>query len=243
MPDEWETAHGLDPKKASDGSAFDASGYTNVEVYLNALVADITEQQNEGGTPMGSIIEIGKEPISASYNICQMTSNGDGSFVDGFRLSGFSSTSQPAFGTSGTIKLSSSKQYTITMPEGLSINKVTILGYCNSDGQTGYLGELAGTEYGANDYVFPARDANPSKATHTISLNQPVSKQLTFTPKGNGQACYYITLHVDQTTGIQELMTPEHQENNCYDLLGRKVSDSQQKKGIYISKGKKYILN
>ena len=60
MPDDWETAHGLDPKKASDGSAFDASGYTNVEVYLNALVADITEQQNEGGTPMGSIIEIGK---------------------------------------------------------------------------------------------------------------------------------------------------------------------------------------
>ena len=242
MPDEWETAHGLDPKKASDGSALDASGYTNVEVYLNSLVADITEQQNAGGTPMGSIIEIGKEPFSNSYSICQMTSNGDGTFVDGFKLSSFSSTSQPAFGTSGTIKLSSSKQYTITMPEGITINKVTILGYCNSDGQTGYLGELAGTEYGENDYVFPARDANPSKATHTISLNQPVSKQLTFTPKGNGQACYYITLHVDQTTGIQELMTPEHQDNNRYDLLGRKVSDSQQKKGIYISKGKKYIL-
>jgi hypothetical protein len=242
MPDEWETAHGLDPKKASDGSALDASGYTNVEVYLNALVADITEQQNEGGTPMGSIIETGKD-INDSYNICQMTSNGDGSFVDGFKLSGFSSTSQPSFGTAGTIKLSSGKQYTITIPEGITINKVTILGYCNSDGQTGYLGELAGTEYGENDYVFPARDANPSKATHTIPLSQPVSNKLTFTPKGNGQACYYITLHVDKTTGIQELTTPKHYSDILYDLQGRKITDSQQhKKGIYISQGKKHIV-
>lgn len=192
---------------------------------------------------MGSIIEIGKEPISDSYDICQMTSNGDGSFVDGFKLSSFSSTSQPSFGTSGTIKLSSSKQYTITLPEGITINKVTILGYCNADGQTGYLGELAGTQYGENDYVFPARDANPSKATHTITLSQPVSSKLTFTPKGNGQACYYITLHVDKSTGIQELTTPKHYDDIYYDLQGRKMSDSQQhKKGIYISQGKKHIV-
>ena len=92
-----------------------------------------------------------------------MTSNGDGSFVDGFRLSGFSSSSQPAYGTSGTIKLSSSKQYTITMPEGLSINKVTILGYCNSDGQTGYLGELAGTEYGETIMCFLQETPIPAK--------------------------------------------------------------------------------
>jgi hypothetical protein len=240
MPDEWETAHGLDPMNKSDGNVLDASGYTNVEVYLNSLVADITEQQNEGGTPMGSIIEIGKEPFSDSYNICQMTSNGDGSFVDGFKLSGFSSTNQPAFGTAGTIKLSSSKQYTITMPEGISINKVTILGYCNSDGQTGYLGELAGTEYGENDYVFPARDANPSKATHTITLSQPVNNKLTFTPKGNGQACYYITLHVDQTTGIQETIIPKQIDNaTYYDLQGRRVKGPLTKKGIYIIHGKK----
>jgi len=240
MPDEWETAHGLDPMNKSDGNVLDASGYTNVEVYLNSLVADITEQQNEGGTPMGSIIEIGKEPFSDSYNICQMTSNGDGSFVDGFKLSGFSSTNQPAFGTAGTIKLSSSKQYTITMPEGISINKVTILGYCNSDGQTGYLGELAGTEYGENDYVFPARDANPSKATHTITLSQPVNNKLTFTPKGNGQACYYITLHVDQTTGIQKTIIPKQIDNaTYYDLQGRRVKGPLTKKGIYIIHGKK----
>lgn len=41
MPDVWETAHGLDPEDASDGIATTLSkeGYTNLEVYLNGLVA------------------------------------------------------------------------------------------------------------------------------------------------------------------------------------------------------------
>ena len=40
MPDEWETRHGLDPQNPADGAA-DANkdGYTNVEDYLNSLVA------------------------------------------------------------------------------------------------------------------------------------------------------------------------------------------------------------
>jgi hypothetical protein len=50
MPDEWETAHGLNPHSAADGNATNAEGYTQLEVYLNALVAHITEAQNQGGT-------------------------------------------------------------------------------------------------------------------------------------------------------------------------------------------------
>lgn len=40
MPDEWETAHGLDPQMDSDRNLTDLSGtfYTNLEVYLNGLV-------------------------------------------------------------------------------------------------------------------------------------------------------------------------------------------------------------
>ena len=36
MPDEWETAHRLSPKDATDGQAdADRDGYTNLEEYLN----------------------------------------------------------------------------------------------------------------------------------------------------------------------------------------------------------------
>jgi hypothetical protein len=39
MPDEWERQHGLNPNDAADGPQVrDASGYTNVEEYLNGLV-------------------------------------------------------------------------------------------------------------------------------------------------------------------------------------------------------------
>ena len=49
MPDEWETANGLNPADATDGNKTGADGYTNLEIYLNSLVAHITELQNMGG--------------------------------------------------------------------------------------------------------------------------------------------------------------------------------------------------
>jgi hypothetical protein len=39
IPDEWEKAHGLDPKNATDGAAYRADGYTNLEHYLNELAS------------------------------------------------------------------------------------------------------------------------------------------------------------------------------------------------------------
>jgi pectate lyase len=40
MPDEWETAHGLDPGNAKDATDDrDSDGYTNIEEYINSLIA------------------------------------------------------------------------------------------------------------------------------------------------------------------------------------------------------------
>jgi len=41
IPDAWETAHGLNPKNASDSPAIakNSGGYSNIEVYLNSLAA------------------------------------------------------------------------------------------------------------------------------------------------------------------------------------------------------------
>lgn len=49
MPDYWEDANGLDKNNATDGNLTDAEGYTNLERYMNSLVADIMAKENEGG--------------------------------------------------------------------------------------------------------------------------------------------------------------------------------------------------
>lgn len=38
IPDEWESANGLDPNDASDAMAIAETGYANIEVYVNSLV-------------------------------------------------------------------------------------------------------------------------------------------------------------------------------------------------------------
>lgn len=38
IPDEWESANGLDPNDPSDAMEIASSGYANIEVYLNSLV-------------------------------------------------------------------------------------------------------------------------------------------------------------------------------------------------------------
>ncbi len=52
MPDEWEVAHGMNAADASDGNSLTDDGYTQLEVYLNHIVAEITAQQVNGGIIM-----------------------------------------------------------------------------------------------------------------------------------------------------------------------------------------------
>ena len=47
IPDVWEEAHGLNKNNAADGKIVNSEGYTNLEVYMNSLVAEITENQNK----------------------------------------------------------------------------------------------------------------------------------------------------------------------------------------------------
>ena len=50
MPDEWETANGLDPNNPDDANLYtldtEKGWYTNVEVYINSLVEHILKAQN-----------------------------------------------------------------------------------------------------------------------------------------------------------------------------------------------------
>ena len=53
IPDNWETANGLNPNDPNDGKTYtlDSKGwYTNLEVYLSSLVEDIMKEENDGAT-------------------------------------------------------------------------------------------------------------------------------------------------------------------------------------------------
>ncbi len=70
MPDDWETANNLNPEDDGDAQLKSVDGaYPNVEVYLNSLVSDITEAQNEDGILTSvKIISVEKNPVKAYWN-------------------------------------------------------------------------------------------------------------------------------------------------------------------------------
>ena len=237
MPDDWEDEHGLDKTKAADGNVVTESGYTNLEIYLNSLVEDITNQQNADGELQGRVVNVGEETVT-EYEISGQTSNGDWTFAGGLKIN---QTGSPATGNNGTIKYSGNKKYTVTLPENVPIDEVTIYGYCNSDGHESYLAELAGKTYSSTDYVFPARNAAVSSVTHTIKLDQTVSGQMTFTTGSSNQSCLKLTLHIAETTGIKEMLHINTFDNDAfYNLQGARVTNPT--KGIYIQNGRKIII-
>lgn len=59
MTDDWEIANGLNPNDPEDGPATAENGYTNLENYLNSLVAHIVEGGNDGGVLLEGKQEFG----------------------------------------------------------------------------------------------------------------------------------------------------------------------------------------
>lgn len=53
IPDKWERRHGLDPNNPDDGNLYNRvyKDYTNLEVYMNSLVEEITKNQNKMPMP------------------------------------------------------------------------------------------------------------------------------------------------------------------------------------------------
>ncbi|MFG6687085.1 pectinesterase family protein [Mariniflexile sp. HNIBRBA6329] len=83
MPDSWEDMHGLDSSNPNDGSIKTISGiYTNVEVYLNELVAPITEAQNENGEANYTEPEENLDTVAPSAPENLMASNITESSID-----------------------------------------------------------------------------------------------------------------------------------------------------------------
>ena len=152
---------------------------------------------------------------------------------------------------SKTIKYSKGVQFTINLPENITITSAIFAGYANEDNKTCYLSELNGTTFASDKYVFPSRLTQTDTSTKfDITLDTPATGVLTFTPQGT-QAAWVITLKGVKVTssGINNVvLTAKVNNNNIYDLSGRMVKLNAKaedlkslKKGIYIYNNKKYV--
>ena len=152
---------------------------------------------------------------------------------------------------SNTIKYSKGVQFTINLPENITITSATFAGYANENNKTCYLSELNGTTFASDKYVFPSRTTQTDTSTmFDITLDTPATGALTFTPQ-DAQAAWVITLRGVKVTssGISNVvLTAKVNNNNIYDLSGRMVKLNGKpedlkslKKGIYIYNNKKYV--
>ena len=230
MPDSWETANGLDPNNAKDGSIVGEDGYTNLENYLNSIVAEITEGQLEGGTALGNIVK--EDPLVATeYEISNQTHSADVSstewgFSDGITVK--NNKSKTYANSSNLVKFSVAS-YTIKLPKNVSINRIVFEGRDNYDDADAYISEVNGETFGATDYVFPK---DKSMQTYSIALSTPATGTLTFTTKVK-QICAIIRLYSSTSTGISTVRGNKQMQERVFTIDGREVR-GKEGKGIYI---------
>ena len=265
IPDEWEKVNGLNPNNASDALLFTLdkkNWYSNIEVYLNSLVQDIMLQGNadadesvdeyypayvnpatgekvdeiNGGNPEGGTITT----EDVSFTISQLTNTGNNTssvwdFNDGITISNEKSKSYAA-GKENGIKYSAGVQYTIHLPEKVSISKMLFTGYDNYGETDAYIGEINGMTYDNTTYVFPQKDASEQYfiKSHEVTLPYPAKETLTFTPQGK-QVVWIIDLTgTKETSGIDVTEASQPVSTTYYNLQGMRVEGQQH--GIIISK-------
>lgn len=193
-------------------------------------------------TSTGSGVVDTKGPFT--LNSKTLTDKTAGSFSNGFAISNEKGKSYD-IGSGTTYIKFSANQYTIIIPDGVKITKMDIEGRNNYDTADAYIGEINGTSYDADTYIFPM---DKSVKNYTVEFNSPVEHTLTFTPKVK-QCILQFTLYTETSTGIQPIAAiAKVNNNNIYDLNGRmvklnaKAEDLQGlKKGIYIYNNKKYV--
>lgn len=203
---------------------------------------DSTWDDQCGATSTGSTVTDTKGPFT--LNSKTLTDKKAGSFSNGFAISNEKGKSYDVGSGTTYIKFSAN-QYTIIIPDGVKITKMDIEGRNNYSDADAYIGEINGTSYDADTYIFPK---DKSVKNYMVEFNTPVEHTLTFTPKVK-QCILQFTLYTDTSTGIKNITTiAQPANNNVYDLSGRVVKSNAKaddlkslNKGIYVFNNKKYV--
>lgn len=224
IPDDWEEANGLDPNDATDGNVTNDEGYTNLELWMNSLVADITEAQAADGELLGEDIastgalrEVTNDTEATEYEISAATHTSDWDFTNGFSITNDGDASFAKSSEGNYIKCSYYVTYTIHIPDGITIDSVRVCGKDWYDNRSTYLAMLHDVEYSSTDYPFSYEGVE-----YTIDIEDE-SDEITFmtAPKLCGIKFYLISTNAT-SSGIREVTTStlESGRSDVYTLSG-----------------------
>lgn len=154
--------------------------------------------------------------LSAATCTAAAKATGPWAFNNGFSImpADESKTYQSA---NGGIKYSAGVQYTITLPAGVSIKHVEIVGYNNYADADSYIAELNGKKYGETEYVFPQKtaDGNTVSTTKSITFADAATGTITFTPQGK-QVVWTISLYDYNPADVKEEEPTGDRNTNLY---------------------------
>ncbi len=265
MPDKWEQENGLDPNDPSDGAKATASGFTNLEIYLNSLVEHITASQNEAGKMLNGDLTFADDAVELpkyeapvvetfEYEISKSTSHmmrDDPQpflFSDGISVSCTDASRKYSNGSSATadyVKFGSgsNRTWTIKLPEGKVATELTFIGWANNDNNQSYVASVNNDKFAADDYVFPIRNINDA-AKHTINVTEPSNEvKVIF---GGSEVVIQIMIKAKKAdqSGIEDIVIdPAKPQGNgkIYNIMGVEIKEPLLP-GIYIRDGKKFIV-
>lgn len=230
IPDDWESNQGLDPTDPSDGASVGPGGYTWLEHYLNELVAHLMTEVLEGGTPMGYTVST-PAATHRYVTLSQNTYTGVGDagspwpFDGGYAITNNGGKAYST-GKEQGIKFSRNVAYRVTLPAGIRVDTVRVVGYDNYADSDAYLSELNGVRFDASRYMFPKKDASGAYTvvSHTVALDPPATGSFGFT-FGGQQVVVYFELATENATGLTRLTVKGRTQErvNVYRLDGRLV--------------------
>lgn len=260
MPDEWEIANGLDKNDATDGAKIGKDGYTNLEIYMNSLVAEIVEKGNADGKLLSGNLESPDDavelpeyvaPVVEDWEVSNNTYKGEteatGTWTFDKNVTVTSSNAGRGYAkgsskTNNYIKFARNEVWTVQLPEGKVANSITITGWANNDASESWLASLNDDTFDSDKYVFVSRtEDDPS--SHDITFPTPAN---VFTLKfANAESVLMFILSVSDgdASGINNISIDETgvSTGRIFNIMGVEVSEPFAP-GIYIQDSKKFIV-
>ncbi len=197
MPDDWETANGLNPSDPSDRNNINAQGYTMLEAYMSGVIQDITGNAltiNDGGHATLTLNPAGGNYLPGTVVNISITPKPGYAFAS---WSGDLSSTTANISVTMDSSITLTANYTIvsiakyTLSTATSGNGIVIGGGTYDDGTTKTVVALAG-----NGYLFDgwSGDLTGYAMSKEILIDRDKSITATFIPSSiTGKKIAYIT--------------------------------------------------